>query len=106
MPKKAAPTRRRVGRPPAGPNGEPVSKAARQRLGLRPLANVAIRVPEEFTAKLEATATATRQRQSAVIIASLDAYVAQLPKKEQEAIAALVAIMPAKNRPERLRKQR
>ena len=104
MAKRAEGTKRlarRAGRPPAGPNGEPVSDSAREALGLRPLVPFSVRVPEEFTSRIDAAKIITRKPLWQILIDGIDAYIAAQPTPIRQAIEAAAAVTPPRHRKSR-----
>lgn len=82
MPDKRDPKvtdRRRVGRPPAGQDGEKV----------KDYPQLSIRVPLEFKARLNALSAVTGLAQWRVIVRAIDCFNDDLPKSERDLVAGL-----------------
>jgi hypothetical protein len=71
--------RRRVGRPPAGEDGEKV----------KDYPQLSIRVPLEFKARLNALSAVTGLAQWRVIVRAIDCFNDDLPKSERDLVAGL-----------------
>jgi hypothetical protein len=71
--------RRRVGRPPAGEDGEKV----------KDYPQLSIRVPLEFKARLNALSAVTGLAQWRVIVQAIQCFNDDLPKSERDLVAGL-----------------
>jgi len=71
--------RRRVGRPPAGEDGEKV----------KDYPQLSIRVPLEFKARLNALSAVTGLAQWRVIVQAINCFNDDLPKPERDLVAGL-----------------
>jgi predicted DNA-binding protein len=71
--------RRKVGRPPAGEDGEKV----------KDYPQLSIRVPLEFKARLTALSAVTGLAQWRVIVQAINCYNDDLPKNERDLVAGL-----------------
>jgi predicted DNA-binding protein len=71
--------RRRVGRPPAGEDGEKV----------KDYPQLSIRVPLEFKARLNALSAVTGLAQWRVIVQAINCFNDDLPKSERDLVAGL-----------------
>jgi predicted DNA-binding protein len=71
--------RRRIGRPPAGEDGEKV----------KDYPQLSIRVPLEFKARLNALSAVTGLAQWRVIVQAINCFNDDLPKSERDLVAGL-----------------